>query len=202
MSVITSLPSSSHGFQQTGDIFEVIQNIIKINVLTKLHYNKTINVTFKVLKNAPPPGGGHKNAAPGGHVFQATKTVFEFAQDIIGTNLLTNFHDDWTINVDCRVLTRKTAPPPGGHFHEDCPTYPSYKKCSAPWWSCFSTNRNHFELIRDIIGTDLLTKGHEDRTINSDLLAKFHDDRTINVASTVLTRKNGTPSRSHVFQPN
>ncbi|KAH3779962.1 hypothetical protein DPMN_157771 [Dreissena polymorpha] len=37
------------------------------------------------LKNAPPPGA---------HVFEPTGTIFELAQDIILTNLLTKFHDD------------------------------------------------------------------------------------------------------------
>ncbi|KAH3690070.1 hypothetical protein DPMN_192068 [Dreissena polymorpha] len=36
-------------------------------------------------KNAPPPGA---------HVFEPTGTIFELAQDIILTNLLTKFHDD------------------------------------------------------------------------------------------------------------
>ncbi|KAH3815994.1 hypothetical protein DPMN_144534 [Dreissena polymorpha] len=37
------------------------------------------------LKNAPTPGA---------HVFEPTGTIFELAQDIILTNLLTKFHDD------------------------------------------------------------------------------------------------------------
>ncbi|KAH3703278.1 hypothetical protein DPMN_078310 [Dreissena polymorpha] len=37
------------------------------------------------LTNAPPPGA---------HVFEPTGTIFELAQDIILTNLLTKFHDD------------------------------------------------------------------------------------------------------------
>ncbi|KAH3694731.1 hypothetical protein DPMN_082172 [Dreissena polymorpha] len=36
-------------------------------------------------KNAPPPGA---------HFFEPTGTIFELAQDIILTNLLTKFHDD------------------------------------------------------------------------------------------------------------
>ncbi|KAH3719701.1 hypothetical protein DPMN_062568 [Dreissena polymorpha] len=50
-----------------------------------------------VWKNAPPPGG---------HVFQPIGIIFEHVQDIIGMNLLTKFHEDQTINVACRVLTR------------------------------------------------------------------------------------------------
>ncbi|KAH3717821.1 hypothetical protein DPMN_060617 [Dreissena polymorpha] len=43
-----------------------------------------------------------------------------------------------------------------------------------------------FELIKDISGTNLLSK--------------FHEDRKINVASRVLTRKNAQPPGGHVFQ--
>ncbi|KAH3787166.1 hypothetical protein DPMN_165286 [Dreissena polymorpha] len=39
----------------------------------------------------------------GCHVFQPTGIIFELTQDIIETNLLTKFHEDWTINVACRV---------------------------------------------------------------------------------------------------
>ncbi|KAH3771523.1 hypothetical protein DPMN_172845 [Dreissena polymorpha] len=38
--------------------------------------------------------------------------------DIIGTNLLTKFHEDWKINVASRVLTRRNAPPPGSHVFQ------------------------------------------------------------------------------------
>ncbi|KAH3749668.1 hypothetical protein DPMN_184173 [Dreissena polymorpha] len=109
------------------------------------------------LKTAPPTGS---------HVFQRTRTTFELNQhiiktniltnfeldrDIIGTNVLTKFHDDRIKNVASRVFTRylysqirKTAPPTGGHTN-------------------ILTN---FEINRDIIGTKLLTKFHEDRKRN------------------------------------
>ncbi|KAH3844332.1 hypothetical protein DPMN_086590 [Dreissena polymorpha] len=144
---------------------------------------------------------------PGDNVFQATGTIFELVQELIGTNLLTKFHDDWTINMASRVLTRKNATP--------------------PWQPCFPANGTIFELIQDIIGTNLVIKFHDDRTINvaskqyikliqdiivTNLLPKFHEDRKINVASIVLTRKkmprplaamkNAPPLGSHVFQAN
>ncbi|KAH3697120.1 hypothetical protein DPMN_084607 [Dreissena polymorpha] len=97
-------------------------------------------------KNAPPPGG---------HVFQATGTIFELVQDIFGTNLLT-----------IRVLTNVPCPL-GGHV--------------------FPPTGTIFEFVQDIIGTNLLTK--------------FHEDQKINVASGVLTRKNAPPPGGHVFQP-
>ncbi|KAH3781718.1 hypothetical protein DPMN_159622 [Dreissena polymorpha] len=68
-----------------------------------------------------------------------------------------------------------------------------------------------FELVQDIIRKTLLTKFHDDRTINvasivltsifefvqdiigTNLLTKFHEDWTINVASRVLTRQMLTP---------
>ncbi|KAH3826540.1 hypothetical protein DPMN_128446 [Dreissena polymorpha] len=190
--------------QPTRTILDFIQDIIRINLLTEVHEDRTINVPL--VKNAPPPGA---------HVFQATGTILILVQDIIGTNLLNKFHDDRTINVASIVLTRfyyryigQMPLPLGGHV--------------------FPPTRTIFKLVQDIIGTNLLTKFHEDRTINvvsrvltrknapstsghviliiqyiikTNLLTKFHYDRAINVASRVLTRKNAPPFGGHVFQP-
>ncbi|KAH3728358.1 hypothetical protein DPMN_054312 [Dreissena polymorpha] len=118
---------------------------------------------------------------------------------IIRTNVLTKFHEDWTINL---TSTEKTAPPPGGHvflptgiifelvkdligthvptkFHDDWTkniTSRVFNKenCHAPWHAGFSTTRSIFKLVQDINGTHVLTK--------------FHEDWTINVTSKVLTR--------------
>ncbi|KAH3883564.1 hypothetical protein DPMN_007524 [Dreissena polymorpha] len=170
-------PRGCHVFQPTGIILELLQDIIGINLLNEFHEDQTINVASRVLeinvasrvltrKNAPPPGG---------HVFKETKTILELIQDIILTNLLTKFHEDRKINVASRVLTRKNAPPPGGHV--------------------FQPTGIIFELVQDIIGMNHLTK--------------FHEDQAINVASRVLTRfyyshirKNAPPLGSHVFQAN
>ncbi|KAH3728759.1 hypothetical protein DPMN_054720 [Dreissena polymorpha] len=84
-------------------------------------------------KTAPPPGS---------HVFRQTRTIFKLIQDIVRKNVLTKFHEDWTINVTSRVLTR---------FYY---TLKPYKvNCHAPW-------RPY------IIGTHVLTKFHEDWTKN------------------------------------
>ncbi|KAH3733185.1 hypothetical protein DPMN_039610 [Dreissena polymorpha] len=199
-----------------------------MNLLTKFHEDQTINVASRV-KNAPPPGS---------HVFKANVTIFELIQDIIETNLLTIFHEDWTINVASieknaqplgshvfqantinvasRVITRKTAPPPGSHV--------------------FSPISTIFDLIRDINETNVLTKFHDDwakivtsrpyneycpvpgghlhedwasnvtstvftrfklsRGINgTNVLTKFHEDKIINVASRVFTRQNVDDAR-------
>ncbi|KAH3861356.1 hypothetical protein DPMN_024283 [Dreissena polymorpha] len=206
-------PPGSHVFQPTGIIFEVVQYIIGMNLLTKCHEDRTVNVASRV-KNAPPLGS-HTNLltkfhedwtinvasrekcpAPGGHVFKATKTIFELIQDIIGTNLLTKFHDDRKINVTSRfnkekcpapfhedrtinVASRvKNAPPLGSHFHEERKIYvasiPYKEKCHATGGHVFQPTGIIFELVQDIIGMNLLTK--------------FHEDRTINVASIMLTR--------------
>ncbi|KAH3822456.1 hypothetical protein DPMN_124234 [Dreissena polymorpha] len=181
-----------------------------MNLLTKFHEDRTLNVASRV-KNAPPLGS---------HVFQANIIIFKLIQDIIETNLMTKFHEDWTINVASGVLTRKNALLPGGHV--------------------FKATKTILVLIQDIIGTNLLTKFHEDRKISVasieknapppgshvfqptdiifeliqdiigiNLLTKFHEDQTINVASRVLTRfyyshirKNAPTLGSHVFQAN
>ncbi|KAH3865997.1 hypothetical protein DPMN_029045 [Dreissena polymorpha] len=99
-------PPGGHVFQPTGIIFKLVQDIIGMNLLTKFHEDRTINVASRVLtrfyyshirKNAPPLGS---------HVFQANVTIFKLIQDIIKTNLLTKFHEDWTINVASRDARR------------------------------------------------------------------------------------------------
>ncbi|KAH3793292.1 hypothetical protein DPMN_146799 [Dreissena polymorpha] len=219
-------PPGSHVFQPTGIIFELVQDIIGINLLTKFHEDRTVNVASRVLtrfyyshirQNAPPIGS---------QFFQANIIIFVLIQYIIETNLLTKFHEDWTINVASRVNKmyqqtdqqtdqqtgqtqyvphyysggHKNAPPTGGHV--------------------FKATKTIFELSQDITGTNLLTKFHDDRKINvtsrvltrkiapppwwqyiigMNLLTKFHEDQTINVASRV---KNASPLGGHVFQAN
>ncbi|KAH3894110.1 hypothetical protein DPMN_018268 [Dreissena polymorpha] len=220
-------PLGSNVFQANITIFELIHNINKTNLLTIFHEDWTINVASRVLtkKNAPPNGG---------HVFQPKCIISELVQDIIGMNLLTmknapplgsHFHEDRKINVASRVftsdyvtvLTRKNAPPPGGHFHEDWTiNVASKEKCPALGSHVFQAKVTILKLIQDIIGTNLLSKFHEDRKINVASRVKnasppgshvfhptgiifelFHEDQTINVASRV---KNAPPLGSNVFQ--
>ncbi|KAH3724896.1 hypothetical protein DPMN_050723 [Dreissena polymorpha] len=185
-------PPGSHVFQPTCIIFELVQDIIRMNLLTKFHEDRTVNVASRVLtrfyyshirKIVPPIGS---------HVFQANIIIFTLIQDIIETNLLTKFHEDWTINVAPRVFTRKNAPSPGGHVFKPTKTIfeliqdiiatnlltkfhdvLTRKNALPPWWPCFSTNRNIFELVQDIIEMNLLTEFHEDQTINVSSREKF-----------------------------
>ncbi|KAH3844136.1 hypothetical protein DPMN_086389 [Dreissena polymorpha] len=80
------------------------------------------------------------------HVFQQIRIIFEIIQDIFRTNVVTTFHENWTIHVTFGVLRRKTAPSPCGHVFQQIITI--------------------FELVKDIIGAFMLTKMHEDKTIN------------------------------------
>ncbi|KAH3865652.1 hypothetical protein DPMN_028694 [Dreissena polymorpha] len=205
-------------------------HIIGANLLTKCHEDRKINVALE--KNAPPPyiigmnllgkfyeertvyvvsrvltrlyySHIRKNAPPKSHVFQANIIIFQLIQDIIMTNLLTKFHEDWTINIASRV---KNAPP---LFHDDR-----------------KINMTSRVLTRwpYIIEMTVLTKFHEDRTINvpsrvknapplrshvvqanitifeliqdintTYLLTMFREDWTVNVASRELTRQMLTP---------
>ncbi|KAH3893533.1 hypothetical protein DPMN_017680 [Dreissena polymorpha] len=135
-------------FKKTGTIFQLNSRIKETNDLTKFHEHWT-----KKKKNAPPIGG---------HVFSPIWTILELVRHINKTNVLINFHDEWAKIVTSRVFTRKTAPPTGGHLHED--------------WALNVTSTD-FKLDRDFIGTNLLNK--------------FHEGRTINVASRVFTNKCG-----------
>ncbi|KAH3695578.1 hypothetical protein DPMN_083039, partial [Dreissena polymorpha] len=205
-------PPGSHVIQTIGIIFELVQDIIGMNLLTKFHDDGTVNVASRVLtrfyyshirKNAPPLGS---------HVFQANIIIFELIQDIIETNLLTTFHEDWTINVASRVLTRfyyshiittnlLTKFPDDWKINMTSRVL-TRKNALPPWWPyltinvasrvknapplgrhVFQANITIFEVIQDINKTNLLTI--------------FHEDRTINVASRVLTRNKRCVSRKH-----
>ncbi|KAH3861279.1 hypothetical protein DPMN_024206 [Dreissena polymorpha] len=127
-------------------------------------------------------------------------------------NFLTKFHEDRTVNVASRVLTRfyyshirKNAPPLGSHvfqakFHEDRKINVdsrvlTMKKAPPSGSHVFQQTCIIFKLVQDIIWMNLLTK--------------FNEDQTINVSSRVFTRfyyshlrKNAPPHGIHVFQAN
>ncbi|KAH3701094.1 hypothetical protein DPMN_076078 [Dreissena polymorpha] len=178
-------PPGSHVFQPTSIIFELVQNIIGVNLLIKFYEDRTINVTSRV-KNALPLGSHvfqanthlltkfhedwtinvastvftRKNGLPlGSHVFQANVTIFELIQYIIETNLPTKFQEDWTINVASRVLTRL-------YYSHTC-----IRKTATP---------------PDINETNVMTT--------------FFDDWAKIVTSRVFTRKTAPPTGGHVFQ--
>ncbi|KAH3720410.1 hypothetical protein DPMN_063309 [Dreissena polymorpha] len=167
--------------------------IIRTQVLTKFPENWTLNFTSRVLTRRTTDKRRSQNL-----------TMGTMCPGELKTNDLTKFHKDWTQNVTSRnvtyrVLTRKTD-----------------KRKNAP-----PTTRTIFEHVQDIIGKNLLTKFHDDRTINMafrvftrkhatppwrpyiiglNSLTKFHDDRTINVASRVLTRKNAPSPGGHFHE--
>ncbi|KAH3747403.1 hypothetical protein DPMN_181829 [Dreissena polymorpha] len=159
-----------HVIQLTGTIFELHSHIKETNVLTKFHENWAKNVTSRVFtcfhyihieNNAPPTGG---------YVFSPILTIFELVREINKTNVLTNFHDDSAKIVTSRMFTRKTARPTGGHV--------------------FQWTGTTFELNQHIIKTNILTNFELDHDfIGTKLLTKFHEDRTINVASRVFTNE-------------
>ncbi|KAH3876972.1 hypothetical protein DPMN_000825 [Dreissena polymorpha] len=220
INVISRVLTRINSRSSTGTIFKHIQDIIRRNVLTKFHEDRAINATFRVLKinqltestklrplaSKPAEYGGKLGKTRGIHFslklphFSLSRAEGEVTSpknwNIIGKNLLTKFHEDWTITVASRVLTRKNA---------------------------LSSAGTIYRLVQDIIGKNLLTKFHDDRTINVvsrvftshvfqamitifklvqdiiviNLLTKFHEERTINVASWVLTRKNKMRFKSY-----
>ncbi|KAH3707655.1 hypothetical protein DPMN_067065 [Dreissena polymorpha] len=146
---------------KNGTIFELIRNIIKnkywtkhfhehrtMNVASSLrfHEHRTINVatsvlTYYIKENASPPWR---------HFFQATETIFKLVQDMIGTYL----------------LTRKHAPGPGGHCHDDLTTcVSSRKKCPPLGSHVFQATKTISNSSKISYGENLLTKCYEDWTI-------------------------------------
>ncbi|KAH3881493.1 hypothetical protein DPMN_005419 [Dreissena polymorpha] len=154
------------------DLFFAAQDIIRTNVLTKFYEEVLTRI------KSPPSGS---------HVLEQTGTISKLFQDIVKTNLLTKFHDDWSMNVTFRVLTsfyyshiKKNAPP-----NMIGTNLLTKKNAPPPCHNVFQATGSNFLLVKNIIGKNLLTK--------------FHDDPTINVASRVLLRKNSPPC-GHVFQ--
>ncbi|KAH3870585.1 hypothetical protein DPMN_033773 [Dreissena polymorpha] len=85
-----------HVLQPTTTIFELVQDIIGIHLVTKFRDDRTIYVISR------------------DNVFQPTEIIFKLVQDIIGTNLLTRFHEDRTMNFYYSHI-KKNDPTPGGH---------------------------------------------------------------------------------------
>ncbi|KAH3856871.1 hypothetical protein DPMN_099466 [Dreissena polymorpha] len=158
------MPPGGHVFQPTRTIFKLIQYIFRMNLLTNVKKEKC--------------------PAPCWPCFQATGTIFI---DMIVTNFLTKFHDDRTINVASRVLTRKNAPPPWRpdiigtnlltKFHVDrtINVASRVKNAPTPGGHVLKATETIFKLVQDIIGTNLQTK--------------------------VLTRKMPRPLAAMFFQP-
>ncbi|KAH3879916.1 hypothetical protein DPMN_003826 [Dreissena polymorpha] len=124
------------------------------------------------------PLGGHyihiKKTAPlpGGHVFSLITTIFNSSET--STKLIKKTPPgghvflpiQTIIKLNCLILVWKNAPPLGSHV--------------------FQAKVTIFELIQDIIGTNQMSK--------------FHEDRKINVASRPY-KENAPPPGGHVFQP-
>ncbi|KAH3752816.1 hypothetical protein DPMN_187442 [Dreissena polymorpha] len=89
-------PRGGHVFQPTAIIFELVQDIIGMNLLTEFYEDQTKNPYTE------------KCPAPWQPCFSRKRNHFQLIQDIIETNLLTKFHEDWTIkcaNVDVAQRT-------------------------------------------------------------------------------------------------
>ncbi|KAH3711113.1 hypothetical protein DPMN_070613 [Dreissena polymorpha] len=167
--------------------YDWAKNVIsrETNALTKFHKNWAKNVTSRVFtffttnikRKMPRPLAAM--------FFSPIWTIFELVRDINKTNVLTNFHVDWTKIVTSRVFTMKTAPPPpGSHVIQLTGTIFELNSHIK------ETNCSHvftiYILVRDINKTNVLTN--------------FHDDWAKIVTSRVFTRKTAPPTGGHVFK--
>ncbi|KAH3699226.1 hypothetical protein DPMN_074182 [Dreissena polymorpha] len=80
---------------------------------------------------------------PGSHIVKQTRAIYKVSLDIIRKDDLTKFHEDRTINMTSRVLTRTEE------LRHERMIRPSFAN-----------------EVQDIIGKNPLIKFHEDRTIN------------------------------------
>ncbi|KAH3689444.1 hypothetical protein DPMN_191117 [Dreissena polymorpha] len=126
-----------------------------MNILTKFHEDRKINVASRVLtrfynshfykEKCPAPWQPILDNNVASRVF-TTKNAPPFGSH---TKLLTKFMKEWTINVASRTYKNKLPRPLGGHFHDDKANILTSKVftrkffyCHRPWRPCFSTDRN------------------------------------------------------------
>ncbi|KAH3888338.1 hypothetical protein DPMN_012371 [Dreissena polymorpha] len=96
-----------------------------------------------------------------GHVFQKIGTIVVLIQKIVRTNVMTKFHEHWTLNVTSRVLTRATmlertetifeltwTKNVTSKFHEDWQIIVTFRKTTPPpgghfhkYWAKYVTSR-------------------------------------------------------------
>ncbi|KAH3797685.1 hypothetical protein DPMN_151270 [Dreissena polymorpha] len=89
-------PPVGNVFQPTETIIQHVQDSIKTNILTKFHEDRKINVTSRQLEEYATPLFHQDRTI---NVASETSTIFELIQDSIRINVMSKFHEDWTINV-------------------------------------------------------------------------------------------------------
>ncbi|KAH3826500.1 hypothetical protein DPMN_128406 [Dreissena polymorpha] len=89
-------------------------------------------------------------------------------------------------------ITRKTAPPPGSHFHDDWAKNVTSRKTASPGSHVIQLTGIIFELNSRIKETDVLTKFHENwaKNVTSRVFTCFHY---------IHIEKNAPPTGGHVF---
>ncbi|KAH3718319.1 hypothetical protein DPMN_061122 [Dreissena polymorpha] len=187
------------------------------NLLTKFHEDWANNVSSRLFTCFHYIHIEKTSPTPGSHVFPPIMTIFELVRDIYKinaknmasrvnmtpppppggheTNVLNQFHEDWTKNVS----SRKTAPPPGGHVFSPIWTIFEFVRdinetkihirntAPPPGSHVFQLTETIFELNQHIIKTNILTNymkiGHQifelgRVIIGTNVLTKFHEDQT------------------------
>ncbi|KAH3865096.1 hypothetical protein DPMN_028135 [Dreissena polymorpha] len=150
--------SKFHRAELTGSEKPKI-SLEQTNVLIKFHDNVLTRI------NCLPQAAMQIATPPGGHVF----------------------NEDRTIIVDSSVLTRKNATATDGHFNEDR----TVNVAARPYEDISETMNTNglffqatviiFKLVQDIIGKNILTKFHGDRTINVASRVKTGPDRILTI---------------------
>ncbi|KAH3741445.1 hypothetical protein DPMN_048170 [Dreissena polymorpha] len=110
---------------------------------------------------------------------------------------MTKFHEDWTTSVNSRVLTSRDI-----IFHDDLSKYKtsrvltglynSHMRKTAPPHGDHNSAEVSLEqmFLQGLMKINVTSRFLFSNIIGTNLRTKFHEDRTINVASRVLTRQN------------
>ncbi|KAH3731027.1 hypothetical protein DPMN_057032 [Dreissena polymorpha] len=142
----------------TGEITKIGNTRGRQHTRTNNSQRNVVRGDYREGSEAERSDDESEAGATGGNVnlLNCRRPLGDDTRYIIGTNLLTKFHEDWKIEEKC--------PPPGSHFHEDRTVNVASRVKNAPprGSHVFQANIIIFELIQAIIKTNLLTKFHED----------------------------------------
>ncbi|KAH3704884.1 hypothetical protein DPMN_079945 [Dreissena polymorpha] len=179
-----------------------VTDFIGTTVLTKFHEDWPLKEAISALTRKTSPFSWKNdltkfcedwiiNGTSRGHVSQRTRTIFKLVPDIIRTNDLTKFHENWQKNQNgqkCDFYRGNKEKCPVNVFQPTRTillTRPRYH-----WDTCFANEdwtKNVTYIVNKVFNQ--LKPFMNSSEIGTNLLTKFHEDWTINMASTVLTRQ-------------
>ncbi|KAH3789748.1 hypothetical protein DPMN_167936 [Dreissena polymorpha] len=166
-------------------IFELVQAIIRINVLTKFNEDWTINAMPRTNILITFHEDGPINVASGVCARKNAPPLAAMA------NVFSKFHEDGPINVASRVLTRKNASPPAAMFFNQMEPFSNKSKraLGQMFLASFMKIRQYMWPLRGLTRENAPPPGGNVFQPTGTHYELFHEEWKINVASSVLTKQ-------------